>query len=359
MSDTSDIHATHDDHVYLSLAEGNEEGDARWAFGTGFEDPLHGVDTAVPAGVDAVALAGVCLALGDDALVGAQRLAEWCTRAPELEEEVALANIGLDLLGQARLLYARCGQIDGTGRGEDAYAYFRGAEQFRNVALAELPNGDFAFSVTRLLVMSAWRLALFTRLAASPDPVLSAIAAKGVPELTYHRQYAADWVVRLGDGTDESHRRMRAALDDLAPYLGELLTAGAVDTAVTGPPADAETRDGAGAGAQDGPPTRPRHQGEAKARDHAQAQARAQAPTDADAVYEETLAVLRQVLTAALLELPASVAEGTRPTGPGAHADPVGAGTSHRGRDGEHTEHLAPLLAELQSVARAHPEATW
>jgi ring-1,2-phenylacetyl-CoA epoxidase subunit PaaC len=279
-----------DDHVYLSLTEEHGGADARWAFGTGFADPLHGVDTALPDGVDADTLAATCLALGDDALVAAQRLAEWCTRAPELEEEVALANIGLDLLGQARMLYARCGQVDGTGRGEDAYAYLRDPADFRNVALAELPNGDFAFSVTRLLVMSAWRLALLGRLTADADPVLAAIAAKAVPELTYHRQYAADWVVRLGDGTEESHRRLRAALADLAPYLEEVLAASA--------PAG-------------------------------------------DTVREETAEVLRQVLAAAGLELP------ERPAAP------------YRGRHGEHTGHLAPLLEELQSVARAHPGAAW
>ncbi|GCB43749.1 1,2-phenylacetyl-CoA epoxidase subunit PaaC [Streptomyces sp. NL15-2K] len=275
-----------DDHVYLSLAEGHDDSDARWAFGTGFEDPLHGVDSAVPDGVDTGELAAYCLALGDDALVSAQRLAQWCTRAPELEEEVALANIGLDLLGQARLLYARAGQVDGTGRGEDAYAYFRDADDFRNVRLAELPGGDFAFSITRLLVLSCWRLAFFERLAvATPDPVLAAIAAKGVKELAYHRQYAADWVVRLGDGTEESHRRMRGALDQVAPYFGELFTA---------------------------------HD-----------------------VRDEVVAVLRQVTDAAGLALP--------------EAPPV----SGHGREGDHTEYLAALLAELQSVARALPDATW
>ncbi|WP_329543578.1 phenylacetate-CoA oxygenase subunit PaaC [Streptomyces sp. NBC_01356] len=276
-----------DDHVYLSLAEGHDDSDARWAFGTGFEDPLHGVDQTVPDGIDAGELAAYCLALGDDALVGAQRLAQWCTRAPELEEEVALANIGLDLLGQARLLYARAGQVDGTGRGEDAYAYFRDADDFRNVRLAELPGGDFAFTITRLLVLSSWRLAVFERLAVTtPDPVLAAIAAKGVKELTYHRQYAAEWAVRLGDGTEESRRRMRDALADVAPYADELFTGAA------------EVRD-------------------------------------------EVLAVLRQVTDAAGLVLP--------------EAAPV----PGHGREGDHTEHLAPLLAELQSVARAHPEATW
>ncbi|MFE0514843.1 1,2-phenylacetyl-CoA epoxidase subunit PaaC [Streptomyces sp. NPDC058964] len=275
-----------DDHVYLSLAEGHDDSDARWAFGTGFEDPLYGVSTAVPEDVDRAELAACCLALADDALVTAQRLAEWTTRAPELEEEVALANIGLDLLGQARLLYARCGQVDGTARGEDAYAYFRDADEFRNVRLAELPNGDFAFSMARLLVFSSWRLAHFESLAASADPVLAAVAAKGVKELTYHRQYAAEWVVRLGDGTEESHRRMRAGLDRVAPYLNELFAAH-----------DART---------------------------------------------EVLAVLAQVAEAAGLPLPDAPAPATG-----------------SGRGGEHTGHLAPLLAELQSVARADPQATW
>ncbi|MFF8012511.1 1,2-phenylacetyl-CoA epoxidase subunit PaaC [Streptomyces sp. NPDC007929] len=273
-----------DDHVYLTLAEGHED-DTRWAYGTGFEDPLHGVDTTVPDDVDAGELAALCVTLADDALVAAQRLAEWTTRAPELEEEVALANIGLDLLGQARLLYSRAGQADGTGRDEDAYAYFRDAGDFRNVRLAELPGGDFAFSIVRLLVFATWRLAHFERLTAHRDPVLAAIAAKGVKELAYHRQYAAEWAVRLGDGTEESHCRMRRAQEQVAPYLGELFTA--YD------------------------------------------------------VRDEVVAVLRQVTEAAGLPMPVY-----RPL-PGS------------GRAGEHTEHLAPLLAELQGVARAHPEATW
>ncbi|MYS86197.1 1,2-phenylacetyl-CoA epoxidase subunit PaaC [Embleya scabrispora] len=275
----------HDDHLHPSLADG-DGGDARWAFGTGFEDPLHGVDTTLPAHVDAAELAANCLALADDALIGAQRLAEWTTRAPELEEELALANIALDLLGQARLLYARCGQVDGSGRDEDAYAYLRDAADFRNVRLAELPNGDFAFTIARLLLLSTWRLAHLTRLAASPDPVLAAIAAKGVKELTYHRQYAAEWTVRLGDGTEESHRRMHAALARVVPWLPELYAAH-----------DAR---------------------------------------------EEVGTVLAQVLDTAGLAPPAVV-----PPLPG------------HGRNGEHTEHLAPLLAELQGVARAHPGATW
>ncbi len=295
-----------DDHVYLSLAEGHPDNDARWAFGTGFTDPLHGVDTALPDGVDGGALADCCLALGDDALVAAQRLAEWCTRAPELEEEMALANIGLDLLGQARLLYSRAGQADGSGRDEDHYAYLRDPSAFRNACLAELPNGDFACSVARLLVLSTWRLALLEQLTGAPDPVLAAIAAKGVKELRYHRQYAAEWVVRLGDGTAESHRRMRAGMARLAPWLGELLA-----------PDPVLERFG----------VRP--------------------PMVAEAVT----AVLRQVGEAAGLAPPRPV-----PAEPGGSGSESGRGL---GRDGHHSEHLAPLLAELQSLARAHPNGVW
>jgi ring-1,2-phenylacetyl-CoA epoxidase subunit PaaC len=275
-----------DDHVYLSLAEGHAD-DARWAFGTGFEDPLHGVDTTLPEGVDPAELTALCLALADDALVAAQRLAQWVTLAPELEEEVALANIGLDLLGQARLLYARAGQAEGAGRDEDALAYFRDPAEFRNVVLAELPNGDFAHSMVKLLLLSSWRLAQLTRLVGHPDPVLAAVAHKGVNELAYHRDHAAQWAIRLGDGTEESARRMNAALAELWPYRAELYAAAP------------ETRD-------------------------------------------EVETVLARVLDAARLQAPAEVPA-----------------LSAGGRQGRHTDHLAELLAELQSVARADPEATW
>ncbi|WP_406223593.1 1,2-phenylacetyl-CoA epoxidase subunit PaaC [Streptomyces canus] len=281
-----------DEDLYV---DGDGDG-ARWAFGTGFTDPLHGIDQTVPDGVDAEDLAACCLALGDDALVSAQRLAEWCTRAPELEEELALANIGLDLLGQARLLYARVGRADGTGRGEDAYAYFRTPADFRNVRLAELPGGDFAFTVARLLVLSVWRLAVCEALAAAPDPVLAAIAAKSVKELAYHRRWAAEWTVQLGDGTDESAARMRAAFDEVAPWLGELLS----DSTA------------------------------------------ARLGAEPVVVAARTRLELFHVLADAELNLDTSASQV-----PGS------------GRNGQHTPHLGPLLAELQSVARAHPDASW
>lgn len=144
----------HVDNVYDAIVE---ENDARWAYGTGFHDPLSGVDTALPAGVAGADVAAYCLMLADDALIMSHRLQEWCTRAPELEEEVALANIALDLLGQARLLLARAGQADGTGRGEDELAYLRDEHEFRNVRLTEPDSPDFAHLIVRLLGFSAWR----------------------------------------------------------------------------------------------------------------------------------------------------------------------------------------------------------
>ena len=287
--------------AYQSLSEETE--DHRWAFGTGFTDPLEGIDASVPGGVDARALAAYCLALGDDALIYSHRLQQWMTRLPELEEETALANIALDLLGQARLLLARAGQAEGSGRQEDDLAFFRDEHEFRNVRLAEHTDADFAQLVGRLLVFSAWRLALFGRLARSADPVLAAIAAKGISELSYHRDYAAQWVIRLGDGTPLSHDRMAAALEAIWPLTDELFQADPVAASLPGVAAD---------------------------------------PADLRA---EVDAVLDTVLAAATLDRPRAAA--------------LARVAGRSGRDGVHTEAFGYLLAELQSVARAHPDATW
>ena len=211
---------TDHDTAYTGLND--EVDDHRWAYGTGFDDPLLGVDTTVPDGVDGDDLAAYCLMLGDDALVFSHRLQEWVTRLPELEEETALANIALDLLGQARLLLSRAGAADGTGRGEDAFAFERAPQDFRHLAMVAERDGDFGRLIARLTVFSIWRLALFAQLRSSRDPVLSAIAVKGTKELTYHREYATQWMIRLGDGTDVSHVRMQAGLDAVAPYLPTL-----------------------------------------------------------------------------------------------------------------------------------------
>lgn len=282
------------DNAYEAITEENDH--SHWAFGTGFTEPLAGVDPRIPDGIDRDGLATYCLMLGDDALVLAQRLSEWITNAPELEEEMAIANIALDLLGQARLLLSRAAQVRGTGD-EDALAYRRDASEFTNVHLAELPRGDFADEVVRLLIFATWRLALFTRLVDTADPVLAAVAAKGAREVAYHRDYAAGWTVRLGKGTDESHARLTRALDRAWPYVDELFR-----------PHEVERRAGVD-------PSTLR--------------------ADFDAVIDEVLAA-------------SAVARPQRVT-------PAGGG----GRDGLHTEALVELLEVMQSVARAHPEGTW
>ncbi|SDM06404.1 ring-1,2-phenylacetyl-CoA epoxidase subunit PaaC [Geodermatophilus siccatus] len=287
-------------------------GEGHWAFGTGFDEPLAGVDTTVPDGIDPADLGEYCLVLGDDALVLAQRLTQWITAAPELEEEVAIANVALDLLGQARLLLARAGSVGVLGRSrdratesipdEDALAYFRDLDEFRNSGLVEAPNGDFARTMVRLLVAATVRLAVFTRLRGSRDPVLAAIAAKGVNELAYHRDHAARWVLRLGDGTAESHRRAQAAADTVWPLLADVFTATDVERRLT----------------------------------------EAGVAVDPADVREEVSSVLTQVLDQATLRVPAWPAD-----------------TAPRGRVGEHGPELAELLGTLQGLARQHPAATW
>ncbi|MGH9069269.1 MAG: 1,2-phenylacetyl-CoA epoxidase subunit PaaC [Acidimicrobiales bacterium] len=289
--------------AYDVLAEATE--DHRWAYGTGFSDPLHGVDTSVPAGVDPADLAAYCMMLGDDALVASHRLQEWLTRLPELEEEAAVANVALDLLGQARLLLSRAAAAEGGSRDEDSLAFFREAHEYRNVRLVEPPMADFAELVVRTFVFSAWRLAVSDRLASSADPVLAAVAGKAVKELTYHRDFAAQWLVRLGDGTEASHDRAQAALDAAWPLVDELFVAHPVEERLA---------------------------------------SRGVAVDPADARPDFDAAVER-VLAAATLVRPDAVP-----------AAPVAGRT---GRDGLHTEALGFLLAELQSVARAHPDGTW
>lgn len=164
--------------------------------------------------------AGYVLGLGDDCLISSHRLAEWSGRAPGLEEDVALANIALDQLGQARMLLQHAGSL--LGQTEDELAYLRGEREFRNVQLAELPNGDFGHTIARLLCFSSYQVALYSGLAAGPDPALAAIAGKAVKEVRYHRDYASQWTRRLGDGTAESHRRMAAGLAAVWPYTYEL-----------------------------------------------------------------------------------------------------------------------------------------
>ena len=305
---TAHSHTEEEDatNAYQSLAETVGHDDPRWAFGSGVEDVQGEIDSPVPDGVDAGDLAQYCLMLGDDALICSHRISEWVSNAPELEEEVALANIALDLLGQARVLLARAGLVEGGGRDEDALAYLRTEAEFRNVALAELGDElDFARAIARLLLFSTWRLALLQRLLDSRDPVLAAVAGKGVKEVAYHRDHAARWTVRLGDGTAESHRRMQDALDVVWPHVEELFRTSDVERRL----------------------------------------AEAGVAIDPEQLRPEVDAVLDEVFAAATL---------TRPQRPA-----IGTIGGRGGRQGLHTEQLGHVLAQMQSLARQHPGATW
>ena len=241
------------------------------------------------------------LGLADDCLVLSHRLAQWSSRAPTLEEDVALTNIALDLLGQGRALYARASELDGTARSEDDFAFIREERDFVNCLLVEQENGDFAVTIVRQLLYSTFQLETWTALSASPDAQVAAIAAKAVKEVIYHLDHATQWTLRLGDGTEESHQRTQAALDQLWPYTAELFESDEVvrDLVERGWAADAERLRAAWDLSVDG------------------------------------------VLRRATLERPSM---SWAPTG---------------GRRGLHTESFGYMLAEMQHLHRAHPGATW
>jgi ring-1,2-phenylacetyl-CoA epoxidase subunit PaaC len=248
------------------------------------------------------AAARYLLGLADDALVYAQRLGEWVSRGPQIEEDMALANIGLDLLGQARALLTRVGELDGTGRSEDDLAYFRDEREFRNVHLVEQDQAGFGFEMARLLWFSSYQNELYAALRGSSDPVLAGVAAKALKEVDYHRDHATQWVLRLGDGTPESHERMQQALVDVQPYVAELFDDDA----------------GSLAAVQEGVGVLP------------------------SPLREPVSRRVGQVVAEATLELP----EGS-------------AWRSRGGREGVHSRPMGYLLAELQHIARSHPGASW
>jgi ring-1,2-phenylacetyl-CoA epoxidase subunit PaaC len=248
------------------------------------------------------ALATYALRLGDDSLVLSHRLGEWVTNAPQLEEDVALANIGLDLLGQARTLLSYAGEVEAAGRTEDDLAYLRDEREFLNVHLVERPNEDFAVSMARQLLFSTYQLALYERLQDSADPTLAGMAAKAVKEVDYHRDHATQWVLRLGDGTETSHRRMQDGLDRVWPYADELFATDEVEQSLVA--------DGVA--------------------------------VDSSSLRAGWDGYIDGVLAEATLTRP----EGLR-TPPGG------------GRRGIHTEALGYLLAEMQHLHRAHPGASW
>ncbi|ESJ19111.1 MULTISPECIES: 1,2-phenylacetyl-CoA epoxidase subunit PaaC [unclassified Cupriavidus] len=256
------------------------------------------------------------LRLADNALILGQRNAEWCGHGPVLEEDIALANISLDLIGQARLLYARAGELEaeltGRARHEDDYAYWRGEREFRNWTLLELPHSgplagtassdrDYAVTIVRNFLYSALMVELWGALEASRDAGLAAIASKSIKEARYHLHHGADWLVRLGDGTEESHARTQRALDHLLPYMNECFAADPVEQ-------------------------------------QAAAQGIAVPTAELRPAWQATV---EQTVAEATLTLPAATA------------------FVSTGKQGLHSEHMSYLLAQMQSLARAHPGAHW
>jgi ring-1,2-phenylacetyl-CoA epoxidase subunit PaaC len=241
------------------------------------------------------------LRLADTALILGHRLSEWVGHSPVIEEDLAFGNMGLDLIGQARSLYSYAGEVEGKGRDEDALAYLRDAGDYRNILLVEQPNGDFAATMVRQLFYAAFAHPYFEALTHSKDATLAAIAAKAVKEMAYHLRHSAEWTIRLGDGTDESHARAQAAVDELWPYTGEMFESDQVERALI----DAGV---------------------------------AVDPAALRVTWNNTI---EQVLSEATLTRPGD--------------DYMQSG----GRAGRHSEHLGHILAELQFVQRAYPGATW
>lgn len=247
------------------------------------------------------ALLDYCIALGDDSLTLGHRLSEWCSNGPFLEEDLALTNVALDFIGRARMFYAYAAEIEGKGRGEDDFAFLRDCREYRNFLINELPNGDFAFTMARQLLVDAYDVDFFGRLAGSGDPGLAAIAAKAVKESRYHLRRSEDWIIRLGDGTEESHRRTQDAFEQLWGYAAEMFDM------------TAQERQLADAGIA----------------------------VDRGALKAGWTSKVHDVLKQATLAVP---------------ADDWSIGG---GREGIHTEHLGYLLAELQFLQRAYPGLSW
>ncbi len=241
------------------------------------------------------------LRLGDNALILGHRLSEWCGHSPAIEEDLALSNVALDLIGQTQLWLNLAGQVEGKGRDADKLAYLRDARDFRNLLLVEQPNGDFAVTMARQFYFDAWHYLLLRELTNSKDGRIAEIAAKALKEVTYHLERSREWVLRLGDGTEESHRRMQNGLDDLWMYTGELFESDEVDQAIFS----------SGLG------------------------------PDVSSLHEPWLGLVRATAEEATLTLPQP-------------------GWAQRGgKRGLHSEHLGYILADLQFLQRAYPNATW
>lgn len=254
-----------------------------------------------PSAADETALAELALRMGDNALVLAQRVSAWCGHAPVLEEDIALANVALDLLGQAQLWLALAGEAEGKGRRADDLAFLRDNRDFRNCLLVEQPNGDYAFTVVRQFLFDAWHLPMLRGLKTSSEPRIAAIAEKAEKEARYHLERSEDLLIRLGDGTPESHARMQAALDALYAFAGELVAADPIDDDLAARGIAPDLRDIA------------RH-------------------------YDDYVKVLLDEATL---------------------TPPAGAAVRKGGKQGLHTEDFGRLLADLQWLQRAYPGAIW
>ena len=239
--------------------------------------------------------------LGDDRLVLGHRLSEWCGHGPILEEDIAMANIALDLIGQANLFLEQAGKAEGKGRDQDALAYFREAIDYRNVLMAELPKGDFAFTIARQFFYSVFDYLQMEALAKSKNADIAGIAAKAVKEAKYHVRHSADWMVKLGDGTEESHRRVQEAVDELWRYTGEMFIADDVDRSAAA----------AGLGVD---------------------------PSSLESAWRSHV---DDVMKRATLKIPETKY------------------MQRGGREGKHTEHLGHMLSEMQIVARSYPDGKW
>jgi ring-1,2-phenylacetyl-CoA epoxidase subunit PaaC len=259
-------------------------------------------DSSVLSGGPAqAALFRYLLRLGDTSLILGQRLGEWVGHAPALEEDLGLANLSLDLIGQARLLLSYAGELEGRGRDEDALAFLRDAPAFLNLTLAEQPNGDFGRTIVRQFLLDAWQLEIYEALSQSSDARLASIAAKAVKETRYHYRFSSGWLVRLGDGTQESHRRVQGSLEELWRFTTELFAADEVDEVLAGG---------------------------------------AVAPKLTE-LRVHWSARIDEVLKEATLSRPADVPY------------------SWHGKRGVHSEHLGHLLAQMQHLQRTYPGAQW